>query len=161
MSAVLRDVYGHVSTLVLYNSATLTNATEGTILDVSEYNGVAIARLSLTEAASTPVADKLDITIHNVASDSDTLDSDNRIVTFTQIVGLNGSELAHNESKALNLNLIPVLTAAEKVTRASNNVDTVKKYLQVLITNTSAWADSPLHIDLLVAGHRQLPRNAL
>ena len=156
-----RDTYGNVTELVLYNSATLTTATESTIVDVSEYNGVATARLSLTEAASTPTADKLDITVHNVNSDSDTLDSDNLIGTFTQIVGVNGSETAHNESIQINLNKIPILTAAEKVTRKAAGVDTVKKYLQILITNTSAWGDSPLHIDLIVGGHRTLPRNAL
>jgi len=161
MAGMTTDVFGNVKPLVLYESATLTNATEGTILDVSAYNGVGLLRLRLVEAASTPTADKLDITVHSVNSDSDTLDADNLIATFTQIVGLNGSELAHSEDLPINLDELPILTAAELVTQKAAGVNTVKKYLQVLITNTHAWAASPLIVDLFLGGNRSLPAQAL
>lgn len=161
MPPLLLDVFANVVAESAYASATLTNGTEGTLVDVSGYNGIIMARLRLVEAASVPVDDKLDITVHNVASDSDTLDSDNLCGTFDQIVGLNGSELAHELDIPINLNLLPILTTAEKATQKAAGINTVKKYLQILIGNTHAWGSSPLIIDFYCAGARSLPANAL
>ena len=161
MPGLLTDVYGNVKIESAYASSVLTDGTEGTIVDVSGNNGTIMATIDIVEAASTPVDDKLDITVHNVSSDSDAADTDNLVTTFTQIVGANGDLLAHHEVLPINLNDLPIMTDAEKVTAKANGYKPVKPYLQILITNTHAWAASPLIAKFVCAGARSLPTQAL
>ena len=124
------DTFANVGHLALYGpSATVTTGTEGAIVDVTDWNGLAFAVLMASETASIANSKKLDVTIHNVLTDADAADSDNKVGTFTQIVGANesGIEILTPQIIPIYLNRLPVMTAAEKLLATNFN----KPYLQV------------------------------
>lgn len=149
------DLYSNTAVLLLQPLDEAVTSADGTLtLDVSQYNGQGLLLLDALEDASIANSKKMDVTVHNVASDSETTDADNLIATFAQIVGENDGSAIAKTTQVLPINLgeIPKLATAE--------ADTVKKYLQVKRVNTATWAGS-LKVTLLVGGHRVEPVNAM
>lgn len=88
----------------LLSPATVSADGEGDVLvDITGRRGTALAYLTLVEG-NIAATETMDFTIHNVASDSDTLDSTNLVSSFTQIVG-SGSALSPKKTESISINL--------------------------------------------------------
>jgi len=151
----MNDVYANVATLTLFALDEAVSSGDGAILlDLSQYNGNAQVVLTALEDASIAASKKLDVTVHTVASDSETTDSDNQIAAFTQLLGENDAGAVQKtvQTISMNLNESPKLASGETKVR--------KHLYQVKVVNTSTWAGSIL-VQVLVGGHRVAPVNAL
>lgn len=145
------DVFGNVERIELFALDDAVASGDGSIVDLSRYNGIVMVKFVALEDASLANSKKLDVTIHNVADDDETTDADNLVLTFDQIVGANGSIAQKTvQLKALNLGRFPELGTSE--------ADTLKKYLQVKLVNTSTWAGHIL-VEVFASGQRTLPTN--
>lgn len=77
---------------------------EGLLIDVREYAGVAQAVVIAVEDVSQAITEKLDVGVHNVASDSVAPAAGNLIVQMTQIVATNTtSPVAVMRRSAVNI----------------------------------------------------------
>lgn len=152
------DLYYSAAHGVFYYSATATDGTEGTVLDWTSYSGTALAVLRVIEDASIVNTKKLDVTIHNVADDSEAPVDANKIATFTQIVGENDGAVVIKTPQFLPIKLdrLPLLTAAQKAATA----EVRKGGLQIILENTSAWA-GVIDCYILFPGSKSLPVRAL
>lgn len=103
----MKDVFSNYKFIPAIDITDFDTDFEGDVLDVSAYKGIALAVLRVREDASQANTEKLDVTIHAVASDSETPDSGNQIAAFAQIVGANDSEAQLDDQViAVNLDLV-------------------------------------------------------
>lgn len=124
----------------------VSNAEGGELVDITGYHGTAMAVLTILEDASQASTEKLDVTIHQVASDSDTLDSTNEIATFTLVSGSNGGA-AVDVLQKIEINL-DGLTG-----------DDDEKYLQCNFVETNTY-EGIVAVHLFVAGKSPVPLNS-
>lgn len=149
------DFYANVAVVALFDlDEAVTSGDGALVVDVSGYNGQAAVVLLAREDASIANSKKLDVTVHNVASDSETTDADNLIATFAQLVGENDGSAVEKTTQILPLQLaeIPKLGSAE--------TKVLKKNLQIKVVNTATWAGS-IKVLLLTGMSRRSPENAL
>lgn len=107
---------------VMVNNLDWDTDAESLLVDITGRRGQAVIYLVAKEDASVATSKKLDIGVHNVASDSVTPSTDNKVGAFTQIVGSNsGGTVSISDAVIVNLEGLE------------------GKYLQCNMVETSTW----------------------
>jgi len=138
------DAYSNVRLLPALNPATVADA-EGLLIDLRKYTGVAEILLTVKEADSQADTKTVDVTAHNVASDSEAPVTGNKVGTFTQIVGSNGTGVAaKSERLRVDISALDLST---------------KPYLQLLVDQANSYS-GVIAATVALIPEQKLPANA-
>lgn len=82
----MNDLKSNVKVFQLYGPADDATDGDGSIVDITGYNGTAQAFVDFYEDGTSQATSKtIDITIHNVQNDSEATASSNQVAAFTQL----------------------------------------------------------------------------
>ena len=117
------NIKEEVEILTLQTPLDFATTAEGdTLVDLRPYCGTANIFMSWYEDASQANTEKLDVSVHQVASGSEAPAAGNLLASFTQIVGSNTTAAEYKQQIALNIDALDL---------------TSKPYLQILMTETN------------------------
>lgn len=138
------DLYSNTKAFPALRPVDFATDAEGVLIDCRGYSGKALFILTGVEDATQAATEKLDVTVHNVASDSEAPVVGNQVAAFTQIVGQNsGTPDPIHQQIAVNLNAL----------------DPEKPYLQLLTTETATW-EGLIACEAVLGGAKEAPTNS-
>jgi hypothetical protein len=138
------DLYSNAKAFPAVRPVDFATDAEGVLIDCRGYSGRALFILSGVEDANQAATELLDITVHNVAADTEAPVAGNKVASFTQIVGQNDATPdAIFEQIAVDL----------------NDLDPAKPYLQVLMTETNTW-EGLISVVGVLGGPKEAPANS-